>query len=159
MQILKQGWWVPFAGVLALAQLWVGLAFFYGDGTSDLLDAESTAAGASLALGGAGALATGVCVRTQARWVGNTLIIVGAALGGIWVWTVVMTPLANVVIVGSSSARCVQPLQRSRHRRSRRGVGWDVRPLGDSDLRKRHLAQRLSGSRQLLRRLRPAKCA
>ncbi len=100
MQILKQAWWAPFAGVLALAQLWVGLAFFYGDGTSNLLDAESRAAGASLALGGAAALSAGLWVRTQARWVGNTLIIVGAALGAIWVWTVVMTPLALVVIVG-----------------------------------------------------------
>lgn len=100
MQTLKQAWWAPFAGVLALAELWVGLAFFYGDGTSNLLDAESTAAGASLALGGAAALAAGLWVRTQARPVGNTLIIVGAALGAIWVWTVVMTPLAIVVIVG-----------------------------------------------------------
>lgn len=100
MQTLKQAWWSPFAVVLALAQLWVGLVFLYGEGTSNVLDAESTAAGASLAFGGAAALATGLWIRTQGRWVGNTLIIVGALLGAIWVWTVVMTPLATVVIVG-----------------------------------------------------------
>ena len=100
MQTLKQAWWSPFAVVLALAQLWVGLVFLYGEGTSNVLDAESTAAGASLAFGGAVALATGLWIRTQGLWVGNTLIIVGALLGAIWVWTVVMTPLAIVVIVG-----------------------------------------------------------
>ena len=100
MQMLKQAWWAPLAGVLALAQLWVGLVFLFGDGTSNLLDAETTAAGASLALGGAAVLAAGLWMRTRVRWVGNALIIVGALLGAIWAWTVVMTPLAVVVIVG-----------------------------------------------------------
>jgi uncharacterized membrane protein YidH (DUF202 family) len=100
MQTLKQAWWAPFAGLLALAQLWVALAFLYGGGTSNLLDAESTAAGVTLALGGAGALAAGLCIRPQARWEGNALITGGAALGAIWFWTVVMTPIAIVVIVG-----------------------------------------------------------
>ena len=100
LQTLKQAWWAPFAIVLALAQFWVGLAFFYGEGTSNLLNAESTAAGATLAFGGAAALAAGLWIRPKARWVGNTLIIVGAALGAIWFWTVVMTPIAIVVIVG-----------------------------------------------------------
>lgn len=100
MRTLKQAWWGPFAGVLTLAQLWVGLAFLYGDGTSNLLDAESTAAGTTLAFGGAAALAAGLWVRLQARWVGSGLIMVGAALGAIWFWTVVMTPIALVVIVG-----------------------------------------------------------
>jgi hypothetical protein len=100
MQTLKQAWWAPLAGVLALAQLWVAAAFFYGDGTSNLLDAESTAAGATLALGGAAALAAGLWTRPQARGLGNGLIIFGAALGAIWVWTVVMTPMAIAVVVG-----------------------------------------------------------
>ncbi len=100
MRTLKQAWWAPFAGVLALAQLWVALAFFYGAGTSNLLDAESTAAGASLALGGTAALAAGLWIRPQARGLGNALVVVGAALGAIWFWTVVMTPLAITVIVG-----------------------------------------------------------
>jgi hypothetical protein len=100
MLSLKQAWWAPFAGVLALAQLWVALAFLYGEGTSNLLDAESTAAGATLAFGGAAALAGGLWIRPKARWLGNALITVGAALGAIWFWTVVMTPLAIVVLVG-----------------------------------------------------------
>ncbi|MBA3404875.1 MAG: hypothetical protein H0U13_09370 [Gemmatimonadaceae bacterium] len=100
MQPLKQAWWAPLAGVLALAQLWVALAFLYGEGTSNLLDAESTAAGATLAFGGAAALATGLWSRPHVRGLGNALVIVGAALGAIWFWTVVMTPIAIVVIVG-----------------------------------------------------------
>ncbi|MEX2322243.1 MAG: hypothetical protein WEA29_00490 [Acidimicrobiia bacterium] len=31
---------------------------------------------------------------------GDVLITVGALLGGIWFWTVVMTPIAIVVIIG-----------------------------------------------------------
>lgn len=112
MQTLKQAWWSPFAGVLTIAQLWVALAFFYGDGTSNLLDAESTVAGAMLALGGAAALATRLWIRPQARWVGNALITIGAGLGAIWFWTVVMTPIAIVVIVGVvvSQVRSTAPL-------------------------------------------------
>lgn len=79
----------PIAGVLALAQLWVALAFFYGAGTSNLLDAESTVAGASLALGGTVALAAGLWIRPRARGLGNALVVVGAVLGAIWFWTVV----------------------------------------------------------------------
>lgn len=100
METLKQAWWAPVAGVLALAQFWVGLAFFYGEGTSNLLDAESTAAGATLAFGGATALAVGLWIRMRSRGLGNALVIAGAALGAIWVWTIVMTPMAIVVIVG-----------------------------------------------------------
>ncbi len=100
MQALKQAWWAPLAGVLALAQLWVALAFLYGNGTSNLLDAESTVAGVTFSLGGAAALAAGLWIRLKARLVGNALITVGAALGAIWFWTVVMTPIAIVVIVG-----------------------------------------------------------
>ena len=100
VQTLKQAWWAPVAGVLALAQLWVALAFLYGEGTSNVLDAESTAAGVSLAIAGAAALAIGLWIRPQTRGLANALVIVGAALGGIWVWTIVMTPMAVVVIVG-----------------------------------------------------------
>jgi hypothetical protein len=100
IQTLKQAWWAPVAGVLALAQLWVALAFFYGEGTSNVLDAESTAAGVSLAIAGAAALAIGLWIRPQTRGLANALVIVGAALGGIWVWTIVMTPMAVVVIIG-----------------------------------------------------------
>jgi hypothetical protein len=100
MQILKQTWWAPLAGVLLLAQLGVALAFLFGEGTSNLLDAESTAAGVSLSLGGASALAVGLWSRPQTRGLGNALVIVGAALAGIWFWIVFMTPVAIVVIVG-----------------------------------------------------------
>lgn len=100
MRALTQAWWAPLAGVLVVAQLWVALAFLYGNGTSNLLDAESTVEGVTLTVLGAAALKAGLWIRLQARWVGNALIILGAALGAIWFWTVVMTPIAIVVIVG-----------------------------------------------------------
>jgi hypothetical protein len=100
MQILKQTWWAPLAGVLLLAQVGVALAFLLGEGTSNLLDFESTVAGVSLSLGGASALAAGLWIRPQARWLGNALVIVGAALAALWFWMIFMTPIAIVVIVG-----------------------------------------------------------
>lgn len=100
MRTLKQAWWAPLAVVLALAQLGVALAFIFGEGTSNLLDAESTAAGVSLSLAGAAALAAGLWSRSHVRGLGNALVIVGAALAAIWFWIVFMSPLAIVVIVG-----------------------------------------------------------
>ncbi|MGI8621509.1 MAG: hypothetical protein ACR2LD_06915 [Actinomycetota bacterium] len=43
---------------------------------------------------------------------GNALITIGAGLGAIWFWTVVMTPIAIVVIVGVvvSQVRSTAPL-------------------------------------------------
>jgi hypothetical protein len=101
VQTLRQAWWAPLAAVLVVAELLVAQAFLIGDGTSNILNAESTAAGATLALGGAAALVAGLWVRPKARGLGNALIIAGAALAAIWVWTVVMTPIAFVVIVGA----------------------------------------------------------
>ena len=100
VQALKQAWWSPFAAVLVLAQVWVGAAFVYGEGTSNALDLEAAVVGATLAFGGAAALGSGLWIRPKSRGLGNALVVVGAALGAIWVWTVVMTPLAVVVIVG-----------------------------------------------------------
>jgi hypothetical protein len=99
-EVLGQAWWAPLAAVLVVAELLVAQAFLIGDGTSNILDAESTIAGAVLSLAGAGLLAAGLFMRPSARGLGNALIIVGAALATIWFWTVVMTPIALVVIVG-----------------------------------------------------------
>jgi len=100
MRTLRQAWWAPFAAVLVVAELLVAQAFLFGDGTSNILNAESTAAGAMLALGGAALLVAGLWARPKARGLGNALIIAGAALAAIWVWTIIMTPIAFVVIVG-----------------------------------------------------------
>ncbi len=100
MRILKQAWWAPLAVVLLVAQLGVALVFIFGRGTSNILDAESTAAGVSFSLAGALALAVGLWSRLRARGVGNALIIVGAALAAIWFWMIFMTPVAIAVIVG-----------------------------------------------------------
>lgn len=115
LQTLKQAWWAPFAGVLALAQFWVGLAFIYGAGTSNVVDAESTAAGITLAFGGAGALTAGLWIRPRSRGLGSALVVAGAMLGALWFWTVIMTPLAIVVIVGVviSQVRPTRPVAKT----------------------------------------------
>lgn len=99
-RILTQVWWAPLAAVLAVAELLVAQAFLIGEGTSNILNAESTAAGATLALGGAAALVAGLWIRLSSRGLGDASTMVGAALAAIWVWTVVMTPIAIVVAVG-----------------------------------------------------------
>lgn len=99
-QVIGQAWWAPPAAVLVVAELLVAQAFLIGDGTSNILDAESAIAGTALSLGGAGLLAAGLLTRPGARGLGNTLIIAGSAVATIWIWTVVMTPIALVVIVG-----------------------------------------------------------
>lgn len=100
VKVLKQAWWAPFAGLLVLAQTWVGAAFLYGKGTSNAVDLEGVIVGATLGLGGAAALASGLWIRPRRRGLGNALVVVGAALGAIWFWTIVMTPLAVLVIIG-----------------------------------------------------------
>lgn len=100
MRTLKQAWWAPLAGVLAISLVGVALAFLFGDGTSNLLDAESTVAGVSLSLGGAAALAAGLWSRPHVPGLGSALVIVGAALAGIWFWIIFMSPTAIVVIAG-----------------------------------------------------------
>lgn len=100
IRTLKQAWWAPLAAVLVVAQLLVAQAFLIGEGTSNILNAESTAGGATLSLASAAALVAGLWIRLKARGLGSGLIIAGAALATIWFWTVVMTPIALIVIVG-----------------------------------------------------------
>lgn len=100
MRIFRQSWWAPLAVVLFISQLGVALAFIFGEGTSNLLDAESTAAGVSLSLVGAATLAAGLSVRPHKRGLGDALIIAGAVLSAIWVWIIFMSPMAIAVIVG-----------------------------------------------------------
>ena len=111
MRAIKQTWWAPLAAVLVVAEVLVAQAFLIGDGTSNVLNAESTAAGATLSLGGAAALGVGLWTRPKARGVGNALVVVGAVLAAIWIWTVLMTPIAIAVIVGVtvSQVRSAEP--------------------------------------------------
>ena len=100
MRGLRQAWWAPAAAMLALAQAWVGAAFVYGEGTSNLLDAEGQFVGGVLAFAGAAALGAGLWLRLRSHATGDGLIVIGALLGAIWFWTVLMTPLALIVLVG-----------------------------------------------------------
>lgn len=109
LRAVNQAWWAPFVVILVAAQLLVAQAFLIGEGTSNILNAESTAAGATLALGSAAALIAGLWARPRARGLGSALIVTGAALAAIWVWTVVMTPIALIVIVGVVLSQLREP--------------------------------------------------
>lgn len=100
MGTLKQAWWAPLAGLLVLGQLALTLGFVFGEGTSNLLDWESTFAGVTLTLAGAVSLIVGLWKRPQTPWLGSALVIVGALLAAIWFWTILLTPIAIVVIGG-----------------------------------------------------------
>ena len=100
MQMLRQSWWAPLAALLMFTQLWVAAAFVYGDGTSNILDAESSFAGISLSLVGAGLLGAGLWTRPTRPTLGSVLIVAGAGLAAIWLWIIFMTPVAVVVIIG-----------------------------------------------------------
>lgn len=100
MDALRQAWWGPLAGLLVVAQVALLLTFVFGDGTSNVLDVESRVAGSTLSLVGAVSLVLGLWCRPRARGIGNALITTGALLAAIWFWTVVMTPIAIVLIAG-----------------------------------------------------------
>ena len=91
VQALKQAWWAPVAGLLALIELLMVPGFAFGD---------DAAVDAALALAGAVLLAAGLWNRPQARALGNVLIVLGAALAALWFWTLVMPVLAFIVVVG-----------------------------------------------------------
>ena len=47
---LRHAWWAPQVGFLLICELWLAVVFVVGDGTSNVLDAESTVAGVTLPL-------------------------------------------------------------------------------------------------------------
>ena len=94
-QALRQAWWAPLAGLLAITQLWITLVFLIEDG-----DWSSKAVGFTLAVAGAVALVAGLFKRPVKRGLGDSLIIAGAALAALWFWAIAVTPIAIVVIIG-----------------------------------------------------------
>lgn len=94
-QVLRQAWWAPLAGLLAIAELVVAVGFF-----TSSQDAASVAVGATLAVAGAVALVAGLLKRPVKPRLGDSLIIVGAALAAMWFWAIAVTPVAIIVIIG-----------------------------------------------------------
>ena len=95
---LRQEWWAPLAGLLALVLLAFAVAIGVSDGEDNTT--EERVVGVILSLAGAFALAAGLWKRPQARRLGNALIVVGCVLAAFWFWTVVLPVVAIIVIVG-----------------------------------------------------------
>jgi hypothetical protein len=95
-QALRQAWWAPLAGLLALGLL----VLAFGIGISNSEDDGTTAVivGVVLCLAGAFALAAGLWKRPHAHGLGNALIVVGCLLAVFWFWTVIL-PIAGIVVL------------------------------------------------------------
>jgi hypothetical protein len=101
-QILRQAWWAPIAGLLALALFVFAFVIGFSDGEDN--DTAAVVVGVILALDGAITLGAGLWKRPQARGLGNALIILGCALAAFWFWTVVLPIVAIIVVVGVISS-------------------------------------------------------
>ena len=101
-QALRQAWWAPLAGLLALALL--VLAFGIGISDSEDDGTEAVIVGVVLCLAGAVVLAAGLWKRPQARGLGNALIVVGCLLAVFWFWTLILPIAGIVVLVGLASS-------------------------------------------------------
>ena len=97
-QALRQAWWAPLAGLLALALF--AFAFVIGISNSEDDGTEAVVVGVVLCLAGAFVLAAGLWKRPQSRGLGNALIVVGCLLAALWFWTVILPVAAIVVVVG-----------------------------------------------------------
>ena len=109
--ILRQAWWAPVAGVLALLLLAFAVVIGFSDGEDD--ETSDVIVGVVLCLAGAFALAAGLWKRPQARGLGNALIVLGCILAAFWFWTLLLPVMAIVVVIGLVSSEV-----RSRPRRA-----------------------------------------
>ena len=109
-QVLRQAWWAPLAGLLALALLAFAFVIGFSDGEDD--ETADVIVGVALCLAGAFVLAAGLWKRPQARGLGNVLIVIGCVLAAFWFWTVLLPVAAVMVVIGVISSEV----------RERRGV-------------------------------------
>lgn len=93
--VLRQTWWAPIAGLLAVMQLVLGAVSLGGDA-----DLESRVASLTLLVVGGAITALGLFRRPRHRPTGNALLLIGCAFAAIWLWTVVLPFVAVVVAAG-----------------------------------------------------------
>ena len=109
--VLRQAWWAPVAGVLALLLFAFAVVIGFSDGEDD--ETSDVIVGVVLCLAGAFVLAAGLWKRPQARGLGNALIVLGCILAAFWFWTLLLPVMAIIVVVGLVSTEV-----RSRPRRA-----------------------------------------
>jgi hypothetical protein len=88
-------WWLVPAGVLALADLWLGVGSLIEDPKIENLLAMIVFAGFAAAVVG------GIILRGKDRNAGNVLIVVGVVPAGTFIWVVFPPILAIPVIVAA----------------------------------------------------------
>ena len=94
-QVLRQAWWAPIAGLLAVIQLVFAPVALVGDE-----DAESRVVSFLIFLVGGAITAAGLILRTDRRVPGNVVLLAGCACAAFWFWTLVLPVGALVVAAG-----------------------------------------------------------
>jgi hypothetical protein len=93
--LLRQAWWAPIAGLLALIMVALGVVFgLTGE------DLETKVVSALLLFAGATFLAFGLLLRPDHLVTGNVLLLIGCVLAAFWFWTLVLPLLALILAAG-----------------------------------------------------------
>jgi hypothetical protein len=95
MSVLRQAWWAPIAGLMAVVQLVLGPVQPFTN--SDL---ESGVASFVIFMAGAALAAAGLFRRPAHRITGNILLLLGCGFAAFWFWTLFLPVAALVVAVG-----------------------------------------------------------
>lgn len=95
MSVLRQAWWAPIAGVMAVVQLVLGPVQPFTN--SDL---ESGVASFVIFMAGAALAVAGLFRRPAHRTTGNILLLLGCGFAAFWFWTLFLPVAGLVVAVG-----------------------------------------------------------
>ncbi len=93
-QALTQAWWAPIAALLAVGDVAMLILGGFTESIGTLLFATL------FTLGPAALIAFGLARRPEQRSLGSALVFVGAAVGVLWFWTLILPIVGIVVCVG-----------------------------------------------------------
>lgn len=99
MSVLRQAWWAPIAGLMAVVQLVAGPLQPFTN--SDL---ESGVASFVIFMAGGAVTAIGLFRRPAHRTSGNVLLLVGCGFAAFWFWTLFLPVAGLVVAIGVFSS-------------------------------------------------------
>jgi hypothetical protein len=92
MSVLRQAWWAPIAGLMAVVQALLGPLQLFSES-----DFESSVASFVIFMVGGAITAIGLFRRPAHRTSGNVLLLVGCGFAVFWFWTLYL-PIAGLVV-------------------------------------------------------------